>query len=243
MFIACNVDGERVAGDDANKGDRYFCQQCNQQVVVKKGRINIHHFAHFPGSPPCVWWEPESEKHLAMKERIMQLLTRDNAVILAEFEYKLTHKSYALYPDVYVELVDGTRIAIECQISSKSLQDFVWKTLSYSDMSVYTLWLFPDDNYAHMAFMDTETRISDIRLRSHYWNYGRIYVLDGDGPLRSVHFSGVQRTNYYMGGGYYLKKTKYVDIKNLNTTRVLCIGREDNIKIARFTDKKWWSND
>lgn len=238
MLIALNSQDERTRGADAIRQEKYHCQQCGQQVMAKKGNIMIHHFAHYPGSPSCVWWEPESEEHLAMKDRIMQLLTKDNATTLAEFEYKLNHKTYDLYPDVYVELADGKRIAVECQISSKPLQDFVWKTLSYSDLGVYTLWLFPDDDYESKECDDKAIMPSIIRLRSHKWNYGRIYTLSDQG-LRGVHFSGVSRLNEWTGVPHYLKKKKNILIHVLDNARLLCV-ENGYLKIARFYDKKWW---
>lgn len=239
MLIALNLEGERIQGDDAIKGDKYLCQQCNQQVITKKGRIKVHHFAHYPDSSPCVWWEPESKKHLTMKNTIMELLKRDNPnITFAEFEYKVGF-SHHLYPDVYVRLSDGKRIAIECQVSNKPLDDFVIKTIRYSRIGIYVLWIFSDDNYVDKEYEEEETRVSDIRLRSHYWNYGRIYVLDDD-DLLAVHFSGVERYNNWRFYYYNLKKTKNTSTNVCDSSRLLCIERPDSIKVARFYDKRWW---
>ena len=113
MLIALNSDEIRVSGSEAQREEEYYCQQCGQRVIQKKGHIKIHHFAHYPGSPPCVWWEPETEEHLLMKQEIIELLKRDNNIILAELEYKLNLNDNILFPDVYLELRDGKRIAVE----------------------------------------------------------------------------------------------------------------------------------
>lgn len=244
MLIALNRDGARVPGWIADKEEEYHCQQCEQKLILKKGLIKVHHFAHYPDSSPCTWWEPETEKHLRMKEVMMKLLRRDNKIEVAEFEYKLKYvEGINLYPDIYIFLRNGKRVAVECQVSNKPLQDFILKTERYSSLGIHTLWVFSDDEY-HTDDND-ERRISNIRLQSHYWNFGRIYVLI-NGNLYAVHFYPVQRDNSWTGRSYYLKTTKGITTCRVDNARLLCIKRGDNgfneeIGIARFYDKKWWN--
>ena len=40
-----NLD-EYVFGQDAIKENEYICPSCEEKVILKKGRIKIHHFAH-----------------------------------------------------------------------------------------------------------------------------------------------------------------------------------------------------
>ena len=200
----------------------------------------------------------------------MELLKKDNDIVFAEFEYKLNvidGGNFNLYPDVYVELKNGKRIAVECQISSKTLEDFIRKTIRYSRLGVYTLWLFPhnedydvpsdfEDNFAD----DKELRIPSIRLQSHRWNYGRMYTMD---PLTlkqynpdilrdriiSVHLYAEARIpefNEYAAENfgatfepYYPKTLRFTSSRIIKNSGILCI-ENDGIKIARFYDRKWW---
>lgn len=202
MLIALDIEGERVTGNEASKEERYFCQQCNQQVIVKKGEIKTPHFAHYPDSSPCVWWEPETEEHLLMKQEIMELLKRDNDVVLAEFEHKLNLNSNILFPDVYLELANGKRIAIECQVSNKPFDMFLQKTELYSENNIYTLWIFPLTNFLTDGAINDYHTVPIIQRQSHTWNWGRIYTLDVNAlnfhPAREnviigVHLKGVYK--------------------------------------------------
>lgn len=174
MLIALNSDGVRVYGSEAHKEEEYYCQQCEQRVIPKKGHTKIHHFAHYPGSPSCVWWEPESETHLRMKDNILKSIKRayKKRVTLIEPEYEIEYdtewlehdilgggppeelclklellENRKLFPDVFTKIdfpSGGKRIAIECQKSNKSADDIILKTQMYSLMGIYTLWIFDD---------------------------------------------------------------------------------------------------
>lgn len=46
MFTALNKDGNKVAIEDAKKGEEYFCPICNGKLQIKDGQIKVKHFAH-----------------------------------------------------------------------------------------------------------------------------------------------------------------------------------------------------
>ena len=215
MLIALNSDGTRVSGSEATKGEEYYCQQCEQRVIPKKGDIKIHHFGHYPGSPSCVWWEPESETHLTMKDNILKSIkeTYKKRVILIEPEYKIVYdtewfehdilggdgdiqpyfkselfKERKLFPDVFVEIdfPNGKkRIAIECQKSNKSADDVILKTQMYSLMDIYTLWIFDDDWKSSDCKLGFV--IPSMVRQLHTLNYGRIYTLNRSGVITAYH--------------------------------------------------------
>jgi competence CoiA-like predicted nuclease len=259
MLIALNSQSERTHGADAIRQEKYHCQQCGQQVMAKKGNIMIHHFAHYPGSPSCVWWEPETPLHLLMKQESIALLKRDNNTVLAELEYKLNLNGNILFPDVYLELRDGKKIAIECQVSKKPLSDFIEKTEQYSGSNIYTLWIFPLGDYSNDYNI-----VSAMQRQSHTWNFGRIYTLGfnlATSTITALHFRGVYKRDepvWRPPNGYGFSKVEHegweedimkVDHRprtpkesssiTLKNASLLCM-ENDGIKIARFYDKKWW---
>jgi competence CoiA-like predicted nuclease len=259
MLIALNSDGVRVSGSEATKGEEYYCQQCEQRVIPKKGNIKIHHFGHYPGSPSCVWWEPETQVHLLMKQEIIEILKSDNDTVFAELEYKLNLNGNILFPDVYVELRDGKKIAIECQVSNKPLSDFIEKTEQYSDSEIYTLWIFPSEDYSNDYNI-----VPVIQRQSHTWNFGRVYTFDVSktnttrNMIIGVHYKGVCKREkpIYNPNNYppfdvrrYLITNPHIDwrprtlkqtsISIIKKTSLLCI-ENDGVKIARFYDRKWW---
>lgn len=202
MLIALDHRGNRVTGAEASKEGKYFCQQCHQKVVLKKGEIKTPHFAHYPNASSCVWWEPETEEHLLMKEKSMELLKRDNDVALAGFEYKLNLNGSVLFPDVYLKLANGEQIAVECQVSNKPFDMFLQKTKLYSENNIYTLWIFPLTNLLTDGAINDYSIVPIIQRQSHTWNWGRIYTLDVNAfnfhPAREdviigIHLKGVYK--------------------------------------------------
>ena len=61
MLVASNDGSELINAWDAEKDEApFFCPECKAEVVLKKGQIRQHHFAH---TPPfnCMYGEGESE--------------------------------------------------------------------------------------------------------------------------------------------------------------------------------------
>ena len=46
MEFALNHNNERIHATDANKQDEYICPLCHKKVVLRKGEVNVDHFAH-----------------------------------------------------------------------------------------------------------------------------------------------------------------------------------------------------
>ena len=46
MEFALNHSKDRIHATDANKQDEYVCPICNNKVMLRKGKVNVDHFAH-----------------------------------------------------------------------------------------------------------------------------------------------------------------------------------------------------
>lgn len=46
MYYALTKDGKKVSSLSADKNNKYFCPGCKSEVILKKGKINVEHFAH-----------------------------------------------------------------------------------------------------------------------------------------------------------------------------------------------------
>jgi len=46
MKFALNHNNDRIHASDANKQNEYFCPLCHKKVMLRKGQINVDHFAH-----------------------------------------------------------------------------------------------------------------------------------------------------------------------------------------------------
>ena len=71
MFIALNNKGERVTIEEAVKGEKYICPDCNSELIQKRGSVNIHHFAHMAGGD-CDTWSEMTEWHLMWQNQFQE---------------------------------------------------------------------------------------------------------------------------------------------------------------------------
>src|SRR5947208_2373763 len=74
---ALQVDtNEYILPHKAEKGKSYECVSCNKKVILKKGNIRKHHFAHYSQGNTCSYYDHpnESELHYDAKHKIAELL-------------------------------------------------------------------------------------------------------------------------------------------------------------------------
>lgn len=56
MRFAKDQKGDRVCADNAIRNEEYLCPSCNKALVLKRGKILLPHFAHFPHQPCTDNW-------------------------------------------------------------------------------------------------------------------------------------------------------------------------------------------
>lgn len=118
--------GKRIHISEAIKGQEYFCQECEEKLILKKGNIRIKHFAHKPGSH-CDSWGEMTEWHLAWQEKFPEecrevVLTKDG----------VKHKA-----DI---LINNT--VIEFQHSPISHEEFIARNNFYTADGRQLVWVF-----------------------------------------------------------------------------------------------------
>ncbi|SED73817.1 Competence protein CoiA-like family protein [Rhizobiales bacterium GAS191] len=75
MLVAHHQDGIRVEASTALKGHIFVCPGCGDPVILKKGEIVVHHFAHYPGSV-CEYGTGETLAHMTAKFEMAASLRR-----------------------------------------------------------------------------------------------------------------------------------------------------------------------
>ena len=45
----------------ANKSEKYICPDCSKDLILRKGKIRVHHFAHAKSDNPCSYYDKPSE--------------------------------------------------------------------------------------------------------------------------------------------------------------------------------------
>jgi len=136
MLIAIK-DKSGVIATEAEKGHQYFCPECNEEVVLKKGKVITHHFSH-KSTTECPNSKPESKEHLRAKILIYNWC-RDLGMT-CYLEHPIETPNGRRRADIYVESF-GKKYAIEIQKSPQSMEDFERRTESYRSVSVHVIWV------------------------------------------------------------------------------------------------------
>lgn len=139
MLTAKAAKGTTAYAPEVEKGDGPFtCPGCGAAVVLKKGEINIHHFAHRPDSTCDL--RGESVEHMTAKWQIYQALKYHPQVGRVEVEHTLRPGTRA---DVMFR--KGSRVVtVEIQKSRLDVETINRRMAHYTAQGIAVLWLiFP----------------------------------------------------------------------------------------------------
>lgn len=131
MFIAVNTNGEKIAGTDANKNDKYLCPICHEEVIYRKCKTKASHFAHKVNSE-CDDWGDMSEWHLGWQEKF-PIECRE--VVMEKDGIK--HRA-----DIFIK---ERNVVIEFQHSQISNEDFNARNKFYTGCGYDIIWIFDGD--------------------------------------------------------------------------------------------------
>jgi hypothetical protein len=142
------LNGEYCLPCNAEKGLDYNCPGCGESVIVKKGDVKIHHFAHKPGERDCKFYDHpgESEIHKMSKHIIADLLRNKKIKkVVTKCSYrdasdgcnKLNgysridayggHMNYPISKtyDHMINYEDGDEVLVEFRVNSQCIVDIV----------------------------------------------------------------------------------------------------------------------
>ena len=204
-------DHKKVFASQSQKDEGpFYCYGCGGELVLRKGRIKIHHFAH---KPPynCTIGEGETEAHRECKISIYNSLSNQPNVTQLELEKNLGDA----VPDIYC-FINGHPVAIEIQRSNISVDSITSRTIIYEKLGIYVVWLalFNDDLY--------QDKYSPKAWEKwcHATYFGRVYYWMSDLTVVPVHFSDyflyVETSSWYneygeeqSAGGYQKTSKRY----------------------------------
>lgn len=191
-----DMDNKKVFAAESIKTDGPFsCLGCGVALVLKKGNIKIHHFAHKPPYT-CARGEGETEEHRRCKQAIyFELLNQDN-VSKVELEYDLG----TAIADVYA-VIDGVHVAIEIQRSNLSVNEIVRRTKEYTRLKVNVLWVALHNS----RLLQDKFSPSAWEKWCHAAYYGRVYYWTEGIKLTPYHFGDyklhVPSSTFFEPGG------------------------------------------
>ncbi|MGE3692547.1 MAG: competence protein CoiA [Novosphingobium sp.] len=111
MLVALHQE-TRVDAWGATKGLPYHCPNCKAEVILKQGRIVIHHFAHKPPTV-CAWATGETREHLLAKKVIRDAFRAKG--YQADYEVEVLSGGGDRRADVLITNGKGARVAVEVQ--------------------------------------------------------------------------------------------------------------------------------
>lgn len=130
MFIALNKDKKRVHISNIMDNEQYFCPICGEELRIRKGTINAHHFSHKSNSS-CVgndsWHYDMSNWHYDWQNQFPV----DNQEIVFSKNHK-THRA-----DVFIN-----DTVIEFQHSSITESEFNARNEFYKNLGYKVVWIF-----------------------------------------------------------------------------------------------------
>src|SRR5687768_1704306 len=109
-MLVATLEDLRVDATQALRGLKYLCPSCRAELVLKQGRIVIHHFAHKPPTD-CAWASGETREHLLAKTVIRDAYRKRGYG--AEYEVEVISGKGDRRADVLLTNPKGAKVAVE----------------------------------------------------------------------------------------------------------------------------------
>lgn len=132
MFFALTEDGKRIHIHNTHVKDTYYCPDCGEELIVRKGEKNRPHFAHKRRSN-CIYstdTDAMSVWHTNWQSRFPQ----DCQEILLKND-----QNQRCIADVFLE---KTKTVIEFQHSNITTDQFDKRNKFYTSLGYHVVWLF-----------------------------------------------------------------------------------------------------
>ncbi|TCQ02682.1 competence protein CoiA-like protein [Rhizobium sp. PP-F2F-G36] len=138
-MLTATHDGLRVDAATSERGPVYLCPKCAREVMLKKGRIVVHHFAHKPPTD-CTWASGETQAHLASKIALRDAYRRRG--YQANYEVEVLSSGGDRRADVVVTAPNQRdRFAIEIQHQPILFDAIEHRTQAYIAAGIPIMWI------------------------------------------------------------------------------------------------------
>lgn len=190
MLSAYNKENSYVLATEVQRDDGPFhCPECEEELILKAGRVKVAHFAHLPNSDCSYAGLPESAEHIEAKLEIYEALRVQSGVEKLQVERYLKE----VRPDISF-YYEGSYIAIEIQISPITLDEIIRRTTAYTRKNIYVLWT----PILSLDIFSGRYAPKDFERNLHELYDGIVYYWSKDLDLVPVEFE-----EYLLVGGRY----------------------------------------
>jgi hypothetical protein len=181
----------------------------------------------------------ESFEHKRMKQYMFENLHANNSIKKMELEYNVKCRR----ADLYGELVDGRKFAIEFQNSKISVTEIVERTKLYNENDIFVLWILNGISYKRIPQNQDMKNISIEEEKLHRMYKGRVYYMNMskqglESFIYPLHFTKCFDNTFKKGifPKYYAKKRSIV-CGSSPSLELAFMDPKKSIKLARFRDK------
>lgn len=194
-MLVAELNGQRVEASSVEKGPAFICPNCGQAVVLKKGKIVIHHFSHKPPIT-CTWGAAETREHREAKKLFQDEFIRRGC--RADVEYVVNSLSGDRRSDVMIWSPSGKLFALELQHSPADYDELYQRTRSYVSAGIRVIWIpFLAPKYWKGAVELRHDEQGDYLIKQyparpldkwvHGFGYGELWMYD---PARKALWKG-----------------------------------------------------
>jgi competence protein CoiA len=174
-----------LAWEIEKSNTKFYCPNCNSEVILRKGKIRTHHFAH---KPPinCIYGSGESEIHYRIKKELYEYLSKQSNCKKCEIERNLE----TVRPDISLYIND-TPIAIEIQKSSLDISIIQKRMQEYYKKKISVLWILPDKEPNLILHKNENQQVHKLKEWERYLHamfYGRVYYWQRNNILKAYKF-------------------------------------------------------
>ena len=144
MIYAVTKDKKRISSYDSIEKDKYFCPSCGGEVILKRGKTNVSHFAHKNLLDCDIFTSEMSEWHISWQNKF-PIETR-KVIIKHTFnqEDRFTREYNIKIGKEYIHRADVCigNYVIEFQHSNIKKEQFMLRNYFYAQCGYKVIWLF-----------------------------------------------------------------------------------------------------
>lgn len=228
MLTAINAQQKKCIAWQVEKKEKpFYCPKCNGEVILKKGNVKIHHFAH--KSPiSCAFGVGESQQHMLVKKNIYEALLKEPNCTKCELERTTLN---GVRPDISLK-INNSYVAIEIQHSTIDIETIIQRFQRYSKLNIYLIWILTDNKPKIVSrdlkdenFTENICRPKDWEKYLHAMYFGRLYYWQYDAFVKPFHLNSYQ---YKIDSGNWIEENE--ELMELEGTN----WYEDNIDLANY---------
>lgn len=169
MIRAIDTGNVSIFANEAIKGQNYRCPFCMDELVLRQGRVRVHHFSHKVINT-CPLAIRESAEHIEMKFFLFHALKQKYANVIVEAPLNNG------IIDILLTDLNGQKYAIECQYSPITVREWEERNAYLNKHGMAVIWVWSFNRFTQYDI--DEWKIPRYILHCHKMTYGKVYIFN-----------------------------------------------------------------